>query len=123
MVNKKILIIDADPIDGACMAVVLSKVGHRNIQFALTGEEGIEKVKLEKPKIVIVALVLPDYKGFELCEIIKSIEEPSPKVILITGKLNIIDNHWLHNTKADAFIAKSATYESLCQAVSNLVRE
>jgi len=121
--DKKILIVDSNQKDRKAMEEVLTKVGHKNIQFAKTGKEGIEKVKREKPKIVIVALILPDYKGFEVCEIIKSIEGPLHKVILITGKLKTIDNYWLKNTRADAFIVKSDTYESLCQTVSRLARK
>lgn len=119
--NKKILIIESDSNDQNSMRDILARVGHRNILSASTGKEGVELTEFEKPDIIITALVLPDYTGFEVCKRIRALAGEAIKIILITGKLNVVEPEWIGNTQADVFITKSADYETLVQAISKLL--
>jgi DNA-binding response OmpR family regulator len=71
--------------------------------------------------VVVVALALPDYKGYDICQKIKSMNGLKTKVILITGKLKTVEPSWAKNSGADEVLVKSSTYESLCQAVVRLI--
>ncbi len=119
--NKKILIIEADEKDRLGMTRTLATIGYNNVVVACTGQEGLKIIRSKKPDIVIIALALPDLKGFDVCKEIKCMEGIHSKVILITGKLNIIEPHWKRNSHADAFITKTASYESLTQAITKLI--
>ena len=119
--RKKILIIDSDAKDRNAMAQVLSIVGFKNVMTARTGEEGIEKVKSYKPKVVVIALALLDRKGFEVCKEIKAMEGVEAKVVLITGKLDVVEPSWAENSEADEFLVKSSSYETLCRTVARLI--
>ena len=80
---KTILIIEDDKFLRELIAQKLFKEGY-NIIEAIDGEEGIKKVKEEKPDLVLLDLILPGIDGFEVLSQIK--EDPSlaqiPVIIL-----------------------------------------
>jgi len=75
----------------------------------------------DKPKVVVVALVLSDCVGFEVCQKIKLMSGNKTKVILITEKLNSVEPSWAKNSGADQVLVKTSSYESLRQAVVRLI--
>jgi len=80
---KKILIIEDDKFLRELIAKKLQKEGYE-ISEAVDGEEGIKKVKEEKPDLVLLDLILPGIDGFEVLSRAK--EDPAlsqiPVIIL-----------------------------------------
>jgi len=82
---KKILIID----DDRNFVVLLSRrlqTRHCNVISALSGSEGIEKVKSEMPDLIILDLKMPETDGFT----VMSVLQQTPRVrdipvIILTG--------------------------------------
>ncbi|MBI5124321.1 MAG: response regulator [Candidatus Omnitrophica bacterium] len=67
----RILIIDDDPDIVEAMKVVLESKGHR-VTEAKTGEEGLSKVRAEKPELVILDVMMETTdKGFDVAREIK----------------------------------------------------
>ena len=62
---KKILIIEDDKFLRELIVKKLVKEGYE-ISEAVDGEEGIKKVKEEKPDLVLLDLILPGIDGFEV---------------------------------------------------------
>ena len=62
---KTILIIEDDKFLRELIAKKLVKEGYE-ISEAVDGEEGIKKVKEEKPDLVLLDLILPGIDGFEV---------------------------------------------------------
>lgn len=71
---RKILIIDDDPSNCELLATYLQEQGHE-IQTALTGREGLEKVKTFLPIIVLLDNRLPDMSGLSVLKEIRKIDE------------------------------------------------
>ncbi len=63
----KVLIIEDDRFLSKIYASKLSKEGIE-ADFALDGEEGIEKAKAEKPKLILLDLIMPKMDGFAVLE-------------------------------------------------------
>ena len=63
--SKKILIIEDDKFLRELIVKKLVKEGYE-ISEAVDGEEGIKKVKEEKPDLVLLDLILPGIDGFEV---------------------------------------------------------
>lgn len=63
----KVLIIDKDGQNSRRIADFLKEKGF-DTETANTGEMGIEKIKIFKPKYVVVDLVLPDMNGFDFLD-------------------------------------------------------
>ena len=80
---KTILIIEDDKFLRELIVRKLKEEGYQTIE-AGEGEEGLEKVKKEKPDLILLDLILPGMDGFEVLGKIK--EEPSlssiPVIIL-----------------------------------------
>ena len=80
---KTILIIEDDKFLRELIAQKLIKEGFE-ISEAVDGEEGIKKIKEEKPDLVLLDLILPGIDGFEVLSKMK--EDPAlasiPVIIL-----------------------------------------
>ena len=84
--GKKILIIDDDPDFVRTTGIVLKSAGYEVIE-ALSGREGLEKSKSDKPDLYIIDLMMETYSEGSnivkiLCEDIKTKDKPR---IMITS--------------------------------------
>lgn len=71
---KKILIVEDDKFLRELIVQKLLKEGYETSE-AVDGEEGIKKVKEEKPDLVLLDLILPGIDGFEVLS--KKKEDPN----------------------------------------------
>jgi two-component system KDP operon response regulator KdpE len=62
----RVLVIDDDRSLLRALRVGLAARGHE-VLAAVTGEEGLSKVALDQPEVIILDLGLPDLDGLELC--------------------------------------------------------
>lgn len=80
---KKILIVEDDKFLRELIAKKLTKENYDTVE-AVDGEEGVKKVKEEKPDLILLDLILPGIDGFEVLSRIK--EDPAlaqiPVIIL-----------------------------------------
>jgi len=67
---KKILVIEDDKFLRELISQKLLKEGYE-ISEAIDGEEGLKKIKEEKPDLVLLDLILPGIDGFEVLSEIK----------------------------------------------------
>jgi len=82
---KKILIIEDDKFLRELILRKLLKAGYK-VSYAIDGEEGLKKIKEEKPDLVLLDLILPGTDGFEVLEKTKSdIEISSISVIILSN--------------------------------------
>lgn len=78
---KKILLVEDDPFLSSLLKNRLLKEGF-DVSLAKDGEEALEFLKLNKPDLILLDLILPKKSGFEVLEEIK--KDPQ------FGKLSII---------------------------------
>jgi len=71
---KKILIIEDEEILLDLIQKRLTQEGYK-IYIARNGEEGLEKIKEEKPDLILLDIVMPKMGGFEVMEIINKDKE------------------------------------------------
>lgn len=64
---KKILIIEDEKILADLLAKRLEEEGY-NIFLAPDGEEGLNKIKEEKPDLILLDIIMPKKGGFEVLE-------------------------------------------------------
>lgn len=81
--GKKILVIDDEADLCATIKAQLESEGF-NVLAALSGQEGLDKVKEYKPDLVILDLMMPVMDGFEVCKRLKKDTQTSsvPVVVL-----------------------------------------
>jgi CheY-like chemotaxis protein/MinD-like ATPase involved in chromosome partitioning or flagellar assembly len=70
MSQQKILVVDDDIRLHRMMSLILPRAGYQVIA-AMSGEEGVEKVRIEKPDLVLMDVVMPGMDGFEATQYIR----------------------------------------------------
>lgn len=71
MAKERILVVDDEEDILELIGYNLAREGFR-IENARTGESALEKIRGEKPDLVILDLMLPDIDGLEVCRRLKS---------------------------------------------------
>ncbi len=84
--SKKILIVEDDKFLRELISRKLLGEGY-NIVEAVDGEEGIRKVKEEKPDLVLLDLILPGADGFEVLTKTKADSSVSSIPVIILSNL------------------------------------
>ncbi|MCR4336446.1 MAG: response regulator [Candidatus Omnitrophica bacterium] len=67
---KTILVIDDDSLQQKFVKKTLLPKGY-SVLTALTGEQGLEMAKAQKPDLILLDVILPAMKGREVCAILK----------------------------------------------------
>ncbi|MEQ9357856.1 diguanylate cyclase [Coleofasciculus chthonoplastes] len=66
-----ILIVDDNPNNLQILHVILEAEGYKTIVVS-NGQDAIERVSIDKPDLIIMALTMPKMSGLELCDYLKS---------------------------------------------------
>ena len=113
----KVLIIDDERELIKAMAIRLKASGFE-VATADNGFDGIDAAKREKPDVIILDLIMPQFDGYETCKRLK--DDPETKsipVIVCTavGQKNVESD--TKNVGADDFIAKPFDTVKLLKAI------
>ena len=84
--KKKVLIIEDDRFLRELISRKLSDDGFEIVE-AVDGEEGIKKIKEEKPDLILLDLILPSIDGFEVLSRIKKDESVKSIPVIILSNL------------------------------------
>jgi len=85
---KKILLIEDDPFLIDIYSTKFKEVGY-NVMVAEEGETGLKKIKEEKPDLVLLDIVLPNFTGWE---ILRKVDKKTKIIILSNlGEKNEIE--------------------------------
>lgn len=107
---KKILFIEDEPSLQQTLGEILRQEGFE-VVAALDGLEGMEKMKIEKPDLILLDLILPKLDGFEVLEKIKADQETAAiPVIVLTNLEGTEDVHRAIELGATTYLVK-ANYE------------
>lgn len=84
--KKKIILVEDDKFLSEMYVVKLTESGFE-VDVAADGEEGLNKIKEQKPDLVLLDIVLPKMDGFEVLRNIKN--EPSLKNVSVIALTNL----------------------------------
>ncbi len=118
-----ILIVDDSPTEVYVFRTMLEKHGH-TVSVASGGEEGIEKIREEKPDLVLMDIVMPGLNGFQATrQLTRDPETSSIPVIIISTKGEESDRVWGLRQGAKDYLAKPVNEEQLINKVNALLDE
>ncbi|MBI5555343.1 MAG: response regulator [Elusimicrobia bacterium] len=86
--NKKILVVDDEPHVRILLKSRLEANGYA-VVTAYGGTQALEKVKEEKPDLILLDIVMPDLNGYEVAQRLKSDPETAALPIIIFTASNI----------------------------------
>ena len=128
MGNKKILIVDDDLDLTVAIKAILENKNYQVIT-AINKEEGWEKIKIEKPDLLILDVMMDtSHEGFEMArEIRKESEYKDIPILMLTSISEVTgvnfsaaaaDPDWL---PADEYLDKPVEPDELLEQVQNLL--
>jgi two-component system, OmpR family, alkaline phosphatase synthesis response regulator PhoP len=122
--NQLILVVDDDPDLVESVAMKLESRQYR-VSKAYDGEEAWDKIKADRPALVILDVMMPRKNGYVLCNEIKAdADYKDIAVILLTAVADAVSNtSYTHldgkNTMADDYIPKPIDLDKLMEIVDD----
>lgn len=108
---KYILVVDDEAMMAKLISVHLSVEGYR-IETALTGEGALEKIKHEKPALVLLDMLLPGIDGVETLKRMRGIH-PDLSVVMVTGVYDPEEGKRAYAAGAMDYVTKPIDFQYL----------
>ncbi|GBD39456.1 Cyclic di-GMP phosphodiesterase response regulator RpfG [bacterium HR37] len=122
MHNGKILIVDDDPFVREFLSEILSDKGSYEVDVAVDGLEGLEKIGRQDYDVVFTDLCMPRLNGFEFLREVKRLEPVLP-VVVITGFSTIENAVNAMREGASDFIEKPFQVDKVVSLAERLVNQ
>lgn len=122
MANEKILVVDDEEYILELISYNLESSGYKVIR-ADSGIEAINLVKAERPKLMILDLMLPGKDGYDVCKEIRSNSDTkNTSIIMLTAKSEEFDKVLGLELGADDYITKPFSVRELLARVKAVLR-
>ncbi|MGB3692646.1 MAG: response regulator [Spirulinaceae cyanobacterium] len=119
---SKILVIEDSPAQRTVIAKFLGN-NKFNVTVANNGADALEQISSNRPDLVLLDIVLPQYNGYEVCRRIKlNPETKDVLVVLCSSKINKADLYWGMKQGADAYITKPFQPRELLMTIRDLLQ-
>lgn len=120
--TKRILIIDDDPDILAVAQLALEAIEGWDVTIALSGKEGIEKARKERPDAILLDVMMPEMDGISTFQVLQSASETaSIPVILMTAKVQPADQQRFATSGVAATIIKPFKAMQLSAQIAELL--
>ena len=120
MAREKILVIDDEPDIGWLFSKILSEEGYK-VLISLNGEEGISKIKKEKPDLVFLDLKLPGMDGIEILKEIRTFNKDL-LVIVLTAYETVKTAVEAMKLGAVDYLSKPVNIDRIKTTIKNAIR-
>jgi two-component system alkaline phosphatase synthesis response regulator PhoP len=124
--QAKILVVDDDTVFVKATKAVLESKNYQ-VSTAFDGDEGLQKVREEKPDLIILDIIMPTKDGFTVCEELKGDPQLSkiPVIILTSfaekGKETNIPTSAGLSLEAEDYIDKPVSPDTLLSRVERIL--
>jgi two-component system cell cycle response regulator len=119
--RDKVLIVDDEQAIVELMGLYLRS--EYDVINAYNGHEALERIKIDKPDIVLLDVMMPDMNGYEVCRRLKtSVETQFLPVIMVTALSGKDDRIKGIEVGADEFLGKPVNRMELVTRVRSLLR-
>ena len=121
MLNKRILVVDDNPIWLRLASMILSRAGFRTFT-AHTGRLGMQLVADQQPDLILLDVMMPDMTGLEISRHIRNNLPNGDKIIIVvvTASPRKIQEQMLE-AGADICLQKPVDGEQLIEIVEQLL--
>jgi twitching motility two-component system response regulator PilH len=115
--SNKILVVDDSPTELAVLSALFQSQGFEVIT-ARDGEDALSKLSSERPRMILLDVIMPGKNGFSLCRQIRSSQDfGQTPVILVTSKDQPSDRFWGLKQGACDYVTKPWDATKLVETV------
>ncbi len=121
MPNKTILVVDDSKTDFLYVKNILDHGGY-TVEYAPSGQDGIEAAKRIKPDCILMDVVMPEMNGFQATRAIsRAPETASIPVLILSSKSQETDKVWAERQGAIDYVVKPANPKLLLSKLRSLL--
>lgn len=120
MSNKKVVVIDDDPMIRFLIQEYLNAFGFSIEAFA-GGTEALPAIQVSPPDLVVIDMQMPDMNGFEVLEKLRA-NPATAGVATLMLSANASEGPSLSEIQPDAYLEKPFQMQGLLEAVQNTSR-
>jgi two-component system alkaline phosphatase synthesis response regulator PhoP len=120
MSKLKVLVVEDEKDIAKLLRYNLEKEGYAVIAAA-NGEEAVELFRKDKPRLVMLDLMLPKVDGLEVCRLIRSDDRNVP-ILMLTAKNSEVDKIVGLEMGADDYVTKPFSVKEVMTRVKTLLR-
>jgi twitching motility two-component system response regulator PilH len=118
---RKIMVVDDSPTERHFLVDLLSRKGY-SVVTAENGTEAIARIRLERPVLVVMDVVMPGANGFQVTRALgRDPETQSIPIILCTSKSADTDRIWGMRQGARGYVIKPVDVDELLAKIADLV--
>jgi two-component system, OmpR family, alkaline phosphatase synthesis response regulator PhoP len=120
----KILVVDDEPYIRMLMEDTLESMHHSQIEIlsAQNGQDALEIIQSERPKMVFLDVMMPRMNGFSVCQTVKKEWQMTDVYIcMVSAKSQGYDLQHSQDVGADKYIIKPFNIDELMQLVRNVL--
>lgn len=117
----RVMIVDDSPTDVQNLKGILLKAGHQ-VSEATSGQDALERVKSEKPDVVIMDVVMPGVNGFQATRTLS--KDPGTAhipVIVVSSKNQETDRVWALRQGAREYLVKPVKESDLLAKIKTVL--
>lgn len=118
--SKKILVVEDEEAITRLIGYNLEKAGFE-VLISGDGLEALEKIRLERPDLIILDLMLPGMDGYDVCRVIRK-EDISIPVIMLSARNEEMDKVLGLELGGDDYVTKPFSPRELIARVRALLR-
>lgn len=119
--RKKILVIEDDPVTVRLLSSRLEHNGYE-VVVATDGMAGIEMVRLERPDLITLDIMLPEVNGYTVCSFLKTSKPyDAIPIIMVTTRNEAHDRIFDESVKPEGFFNKPVNTTELLAEIHHLL--
>ncbi|MCG6134316.1 MAG: response regulator [Nostoc sp. LLA-1] len=107
--TQKVLIVDDEPNIVILMEQALETLEDEGVELltARNGQEALETIKIEKPNLVFLDVMMPKMSGLEVCQVVKKdLQMTDIYIVMLTAKGQEFDKQKGIDVGADLYLTK-----------------
>ncbi len=124
--KKHVLVVEDDRVNAKVLSDFLGAHGF-STTVAVTGAEGVERFRAERPDLMLIDVLLPNKSGFEVCfDVKRSPEGKNTPVLLMSAiyqDVHHAEQYARLGLRADGFLTKPFELNVLLQRIRHLLGE
>jgi signal transduction histidine kinase len=123
MAQGNILVVEDDPTTSLLLTTLLEQEGFA-VRAAHDGLAACRAVASERPDLILLDLMLPDMSGWELCAMVRTLDDPqvsTTPIVIVTSRATEEDKLKGLRLGADDYVTKPFSIDEIVVKVKNLV--
>jgi two-component system, OmpR family, phosphate regulon response regulator PhoB len=119
--RKRVLIVEDEDNIAIALDYLITREGYEHSRIA-TGAGAVERIRAERPDLVLLDVMLPEVSGYEICQNVRMDPELSAvKILMMTARGSAMERRKGLAMGADGFISKPFELKELRAEVRRIL--